>query len=255
MKGNIHTDWAISMGIFLVAILTLFIFLKPGVQPIYKETVLLDIIEQEFLSNTTWTVKQLPLFITTLTDNTNNDPKINLIMRNWLYSSCKTTSGTTGILTATCTGNTAIIDCMPGEDCKRGNALLIFYPNAATPKNIQEPELDETFCKDDNGAITDTARCDIQLGSTEDVQGINNAWLQALKNLPTNGGYEQLKRDWKFPLQKNFALYQVDNQGNENFILGGDTFNQKNVFVRELTYWILSTTGDRTPITISFRVW
>ncbi|MDO8556074.1 MAG: hypothetical protein Q7R96_02780, partial [Nanoarchaeota archaeon] len=80
-------------------------------------------------------------------------------------------------------------------------------------------------------------------------------WLEGLKDLQENDGYEQLKEDWNYPAEKNFAIYEVDNQGNENLIIGGDPFDQKNVFVRELTYWKISDIGDRTPITISFRVW
>ena len=255
MKGNIHTDWAISMGIFLLAILTLFIFLKPGIQPIYKENVLLNILEHEFLANTTWSVQQLPLLITTLTDSNNHDPSLHITMQHWIYSTCEITKQSSpGTLSSTCTHDETIIDCTT-PDCLKGSVLLTFYPDAETPTDIQEPELDQDLCMNDEGPITDTALCDVQLGSTEEIQGINDAWLQGLKDLQENEGYEQLKENWHYPTEKNFAIYEVNNQGDENLIIGGDPFQQRNIFVRELTYWTLTGNGDRTPITISFRVW
>ncbi|MDO8555540.1 MAG: hypothetical protein Q7R96_00005, partial [Nanoarchaeota archaeon] len=164
MRGNIHTDWAISMGLFLVAILTMFIFLKPGVQPIYQQTTLLDIIEHEFLTNTTWTIKQLPVFITRLADSTDHDPTITLVMQHWIYSACTITKQSSpGTLDSTCTNDETIIDCET-PDCLKGSVLLTFYPDAETSEDIQEPELDEEICNDDEGTVDDPARCDLQLG-------------------------------------------------------------------------------------------
>ena len=41
-KGSTHVDWAISMGIFLTYILTMFILIQPGIEPIQKNDQLIE---------------------------------------------------------------------------------------------------------------------------------------------------------------------------------------------------------------------
>jgi len=41
-KKGTHVDWVISMGIFTVYIFALFIFLRPGIKPVYRPVTLLD---------------------------------------------------------------------------------------------------------------------------------------------------------------------------------------------------------------------
>lgn len=63
-KGASHVDWAISMSIFLVYVLLMFIFLKPGSQPVYNENTLLNIVYSGLKDDTTSTVQRGYLMIT-----------------------------------------------------------------------------------------------------------------------------------------------------------------------------------------------
>ena len=61
-KGS-HVDWAISIGIFLVYLIGLFILLRPGVTPVHKPEGLLNILEDRFNEEVMWEVREIPLFI------------------------------------------------------------------------------------------------------------------------------------------------------------------------------------------------
>ena len=70
-RGVSHTDWAISMAIFIVYILLMIIFLKPGVAPIYKPEGLMQLVEENFFEETNWVVRETWLDIKKCTPKAN----------------------------------------------------------------------------------------------------------------------------------------------------------------------------------------
>ena len=62
-KGSEHVDWIVSMGLFLVALITIFLLLKPGVQKEDNEKFLLDLLEEKFTNDFFLNVKKVPLAI------------------------------------------------------------------------------------------------------------------------------------------------------------------------------------------------
>jgi len=63
-KGASHVDWAISMGIFLIYVLLMFVFLKPATEPAYSETSMLDMVYSGLKNDTTATIQKKYLIIT-----------------------------------------------------------------------------------------------------------------------------------------------------------------------------------------------
>ena len=90
-QGDVHIDWAISMGLFLIGITMIIVFLKPGVQPLHQEEQLLNLLERQFIYDSSWTIKKLPLYLTTITQESNADktPKIILKSNDWTFSTCE----------------------------------------------------------------------------------------------------------------------------------------------------------------------
>ena len=152
------------------------------------------------------------------------------------------------------------IKCVPSETsgavCSTGSVPyeLTFHQ---TNKNPESPEF--TFgcfkAKDGNEEQLNmggsTAICDYALGATEDIKGINPTWLEELKSLD----YENLKNDWDYPENKEFAIYHKLSGQPEEKVVGNDPFQETNVFVREIKYWLLDKESNRIPITIYIRVW
>ena len=258
-KGNVHIDWAISLGVFLIAIIALLVFLNPWIKPFHQENVLLDLVERRFLENTSWTVKKLPVFVEMLSNsNDDKDPFVQIAMQDWEFSDYEVTNlaGGQGDLIVTL-GDTAVIDCI-SPACKEQRVDLLFYPEFA---GADDPLLQTPYCTNGRGddlSSPPDPNCNIELGSTEDIKGIRMQWMDSLQEY---GDYAALKLRWNYPDEKGFAIYDITG-GNEELIIGGMTEGDKNIFVRELRYWALGKDDadldgdpDRTPITISFRAW
>ena len=47
-KGLAYIDWIISMGLFIVVVIAIFAFLKPGAKPIHESKGLINILETNF---------------------------------------------------------------------------------------------------------------------------------------------------------------------------------------------------------------
>ncbi|MFH1592991.1 MAG: hypothetical protein ABIB47_06525 [Candidatus Woesearchaeota archaeon] len=62
-RGDIHADWIIGMGLFIISVILMMVFLKPGIVPIREEGVALDLLIERFNGNFTRTVKTIPFFI------------------------------------------------------------------------------------------------------------------------------------------------------------------------------------------------
>lgn len=254
-KGDVHVDWAISMGIFLVAVIAIFVIFKPGIKPIHKENVLLDIIEDEFRRNVTWTVNKLPIFIEGLGHLTNNNLGVHVNFRNseWIISKCES-SGNVGDLSINCDGSHSVVKCLSGV-CK-DIVEFIFYPNEANNWKQNDPEIVFPVCRYEDGEdASGDPNCNILLGSTESINGISPGWLNKLKQLGIDGKYNEVKNAWDYPPERDFAIYEVMPNGDENLVVGGDPFDQRNVFVREIKYWLLTSGMERHSSTISIRVW
>ncbi|MEK6861417.1 MAG: hypothetical protein AABY07_05585, partial [Nanoarchaeota archaeon] len=89
-KGAEHVDWAISIGIFILFLLSILVYIKPVYKPTYEAETLGEMVKNSFLSENNATIYKLPLkvssCITTGCDHTKfniNDLKDNvLIMSN-----------------------------------------------------------------------------------------------------------------------------------------------------------------------------
>jgi hypothetical protein len=73
MKGASQVDWAISMGIFLIYVLGLLVFLRPGIQPVLENNLLVSIIQDNLEEEVNVKLKRTPLFIN-ISDNSKKSP-------------------------------------------------------------------------------------------------------------------------------------------------------------------------------------
>ena len=62
-KGISYVDWAISLGIFLVFTLTIFVLFKPHVIEDYSTEYLISIAEQGIRENSSYEINNYPLFV------------------------------------------------------------------------------------------------------------------------------------------------------------------------------------------------
>src|SRR3989338_2951521 len=60
-RGSTHADWAISLGIFLVYTLSLFLLIQPGVEPVFRNENLVKIVEDSFVGDTRLVIEKTPI--------------------------------------------------------------------------------------------------------------------------------------------------------------------------------------------------
>ena|SRR3989338_73902 len=63
-RGSTHADWAISLGIFLVYTLSLFLLIQPGVEPVFRNENLVKIVEDSFVGDTRLVIEKTPIIFT-----------------------------------------------------------------------------------------------------------------------------------------------------------------------------------------------
>ncbi len=58
-----HIDWVIGLGLFIVFLGLMLTFFKPGVEDVFEEDTLLDIVEESFITETNWQIIKQPVFL------------------------------------------------------------------------------------------------------------------------------------------------------------------------------------------------
>lgn len=241
-KGISYVDWVISMGTFVIAVIAILIYLKPGVRPDYNKESLLNIVETNFFNETQWTVRKIPLFIRKLQAPTATQ----YVGIDLSFSSSKfqltAQPVTGGIGSASFVSDK--VECT-NSPCINKTILLVFSPK---PNNI----LTKDFPNAEIGCIpnNDPGFCEAELGSSEIIEGLNNARLTSITSNLTND-YESLKISWKYPLSREFAVYT----DNVRITASPEPPPNANVFVKEIKYWKLDNNGVRTPTTVNIRAW
>lgn len=210
-------DWAISMGIFLVAIVSIFVFLKPATVPLYGEDSLVPIVDRGFSEDVYWSIKRVPLFIG---DSCGSGAaptwEIDITHSNIEWGSNNNENYVSGAY-------------------QKGIYWLVYYPRVDDPKDLRL-SLSVTNCGSDT-----------YLGTIESIKGINSIKLDGLK-----GKYDDKKLEWGFPLINDFAIYRDDI---EEPIIGKPPLGQRNIFAQEMKDFIVTEDGGRVPVSVKIFAW
>ena len=62
-KGFSYVDWVISLGTFLIAVVFIFILIRPKLEPMAEKESLMRVVEQGFLKDTEWSIREVPIFV------------------------------------------------------------------------------------------------------------------------------------------------------------------------------------------------
>lgn len=63
-KGAIHVDWAVSMALFVLFIIGILVFLKPGVLSLYDDEYLASLVVHEVINRSTVRLEEVPITFT-----------------------------------------------------------------------------------------------------------------------------------------------------------------------------------------------
>ena len=249
--GASHVDWAISMGLFVVYILSLFIFLRPGIEEISDRTVLLDILEDGFHGYINHKIDKTPIFINTSKGSGKYALEIKFkgeIPFNGDDEDFTMVDKDDDNLPFELSKNNKKINfnaTILGNNFK--NLFWLIYIENASFNNVKP--LGE-FTQ-----VNDTGDFNYRLGVTESIIGIDEEKLDSLENV------EDLKEVFNYPEANGFLINIVDsgkiNYTKEEIIKSyqAGEINDENVFVKESRDFILYKNGTRKKIIINFRAW
>lgn len=257
-RGASHTDWAISMAIFIMYILLLIIFLKPGVAPIYKPEGLMQLVEDNFFEETSWVVRETWLDIKECSPKPNGAVYINCaILVNEVTGNWKLKLSNKDDLEKTVRDPLSFGDgdvyCNADADNNLGSIedkkfRIVYALNPPENKNRDENLIAEADPKDPDF-------CDIgKLGASIESEGLNENLVDILKAKDVN----YFKDTWGFPTTlKGFKIIVKNQQtSNEDIITPlGEPSEDANVFVRETNTVYLNEDNTRVPIVVHIEVW
>jgi len=244
-KRGSHADWAISMGIFLIYLLVLFIIIRPGIEPIHNENTLLDIAESKFNKDVKWVVKMTPLIVEKCLAVGSSETKISVDdeEKSWTITNLIPDKVHKDVQYCVPSG---VLTCGGLKVCPEVRDVVFdMYYVPKTERDLDvNPKL-KVECS------AEAEYCKATLGSSEDFEGIRYVWLSKLiAEGKDEKGYDVIKERWTFPESRDFSIYIDGDQ-----ILGGKPYENANIYVREWEDWYVYDDGERKPVKVSINIW
>ncbi|MEW6063089.1 MAG: hypothetical protein AB1571_01830 [Nanoarchaeota archaeon] len=258
-KGVSHIDWVVSMGLFIVYVLILFIFIKPGYRPIDEGKILLKIVENDFRDGFYWDIDKIPLFIR-VSDNQYSSPgckksgpgseyndnlEIADFPFNWNNNNFfMKNEDQTKLIKSNLKGEaTKYLDFRADSIQAGTNKYWLFYNKAEA---YGSEFLKEEVCGTPGKPSCNTEDCfDYILGVNERLGGIKPIdRLSVLKYL-----------DYPSTREFSITIYNKDGSTAYSYSTAGEPPINVNVYVKQWSDWILNKDGTNMPVTVNIRAW
>lgn len=260
-KGASHVDWVISMGIFIIYIIALFIFLRPGASVEHKPQALLDLMEEEVKNEIVVNLKETPLYVDycipyTVAGGSLQNSKVTVSdnKQNWEIIKVLKDSEDGSISF----GNSFELECsepMTGEY----NYVLSFVPKKKEETSISlELECNSGECPAGGDA-------DAELRATENKYIVYENWLDPsewVEDVNNDGSkYDDLKNKFGFPQEKHFAIYfLVDDEKYDMYNYEMGPFNiwrpdQGNVYTLEWKDSYIDSSSNYGEVVVHIEIW
>ncbi|MBT6045126.1 hypothetical protein HOG54_03710 [Candidatus Woesearchaeota archaeon] len=260
-KGLAYVDWIISLSLFIVTVLMIFAFLRPGIVPTFESKDLINIVEKNFLEENSWEMVSIPLAIKKI-ENRSYSVVLEHVdqISEWKFIGYTSTQDLDNLhLEITNTSSEISITCKVGYyNCK----TEISSGSPSTPGiyaiSIEKDVVSEDKVFELEGRCSLTGApdsCDYILGSKEIFKGLSERRIYLLVSELIS--YADLKEDWNFPDSRDFSIY-LDYMNGTLIKATSPEFepsNQANVFVKVISMSILESNGERKPAKVNIRVW
>ncbi|MFH1637687.1 MAG: hypothetical protein ABIB71_04665 [Candidatus Woesearchaeota archaeon] len=243
-KGASHADWAISLGIFLIYILSLFLIIQPGVEPIYREDTLIKIVENAFMGEMNLTMTRTVFILNTtgqhmesfigerlflaysgegLPFDPNQKAQYNLNSSDGLSSSSNFGESANELY--------FLSKWIENDDYYKfwiDYSQDYTYDNAAGNYDGSPDDCITNFLGGIGGCLARPAGAKnftLTLGTTEVLKGLSKSKIDAFKDASNKGclssaysgepkaaakeGFKAIKEGWNFPVNKEFSISYV----------------------------------------------
>ncbi len=263
-----HVDWAISVGIFVIYILLLFIFLRPGTEPAYSQDKLLDIVESNLDTDGKYSIEMTPLFIRPVVGNfpeanpSKGQYQVQISDTDLPFTDKDDKSFSLQLVNHTELGFKMDLKNNPRGDSIRFNStfegydknytfILIYsseYLYSRSLPKLQGNDKEMLLTNDLSNSVNFT----YDFGVKEVVKGFSPDKLQSLSD-----DYSSIKSSWKFPSDMDFSLIVTDMENGRVLKSVNNVAAPLNINVFANTYldWLLAPNATVTPVNITVKVW
>ncbi len=258
-KGTTHVDWAISIGIFLIYVLGLFIFLKPGLEPVYKNEILEEIVDGNFFEEVNLIVERKPLYIDNA-DTGGDDVEVRIESRLPFlitqYNENEFTLYDENFVELPLDIENNFNGMKFRANIKSGKRNIFWLVNSeeTSPISLEGMPVEIIVSPDDEVNPT----FDYSFGVTEKIVGISSIKLQNFFDYYGDDQlkYGDLKEKWNYPSFKDFAISYSDEDGLVESYSPEDIPAQTNVFARNVRHFLIDSKGDSIKeVEFNFRIW
>lgn len=255
-KGLAYVDWIISLSLFLVTVLMIFAFLRPGIVPSFESKDLINIVEKNFLEENSWEMISIPIAIQNIEDSTHSIDISHSGLSEWRFIGYNSNQDLNSLDISIVNTSTSIsISCISGFNCNTN----ISAGSTSTPGiyliSIEKDWVSENKIFEMQDSCSSADMCTYSLGSKELFIGLSFTRLNNLIN--ENIKYHEKKEDWSFPDSRDFSIY-LDYMNGTLIKITSPEFepsDQSSVFVKEISMPILNEDGKRIPSKVNIRVW
>ncbi|MFA5175734.1 MAG: hypothetical protein WC413_00530 [Candidatus Nanoarchaeia archaeon] len=242
-----HLDWMLAIGLFMVYTLFVIVMLKPGIDPLYKGSVLLDLVQDGLMKDINWEITKVPLNVKLDGGQCSGDPvaaKLTFPFE-WLDKNTKVYSKTKSIILAS---------SISGDYLNFNIASYLINGNlpATNDELFIFNSLDFNIAGGGSSGNCIVPITNYQYGIAETIKGICDDGNCGDKiNSLFGKNYEDLKTEWNFPPNKEFSIQIGENKFPQNLIPPASA----DVFVRQIPNYILKQNGELESITITIMAW
>lgn len=237
-KGAGHVDWTISIGIFLIFLLSILVFIKPVYKPTYESEVLGEMVKNSFLAENNRTIYRRPIIIgdCDIIDCDVIKVEINDLKENILVTNEE------------------------GDQIykyrRNGNSPFIFFDKIRT--NYWVYDSDDSVIQNNEGELDSSGtQChcpESKIGEKTEYIGLKSS---------TSGTYNDLKSSIKgFPQEKDFRIIVRKSNGEElpAYTPSGNPEPPEDVsiYVYEFIYPLLeweTNQPKKTNYIVSIQIW
>lgn len=290
-RGSTDVDWVIATGLFIVFLLSIFVFLKPGITAPHKPEALLDIVEDGIRKESAWrgtgiywTLYEVPLYLKKDAGVVGDD--CFKIPFDYVWSQDR-------FDLYKITGDNPLNPKQTPLPFRLDGTYIIFKPQlSSTDKEIFVLDYSKNPLFSQRIVSINVVSCAIDGGNEILIEEIGKSGkpnfeysygvIESIKGISAYAAKEgmigyyqeddgnrpdrynkQLKEKMGFPFTKEFSVHiksvgtsppALCNNGECNFQPMPPEIDA-NIFVREWSDFILNYNGLRTPVTVNLRVW
>lgn len=280
-RGASHADWAVSMGIFIIYILSMFIIVQPGAQKVFREDNLIKIVEDGIRNASEYTIERTPLFITLLASpKVQPDVQLDFKMPN-IDVPFRSGTSSDDYKLVDAEGNAVPLTITVVDGKANLDFSYEFADTGGSPYRFDFYFLNSSYNSDDTftdadaplpgNDLADGVDYTYRFGSTEKLTGLDESKIQMLCPGPAlKEDYDSFKNGIGYPLTKEFRIYYVINGTDPkgpvdpryNYETGRmplceavEPYQQASVFVKELVEPLMNSSGANIQSRINIRVW